>query len=41
MMEHVIIDIFYEYSFMGYSNKHVQYLSNIKLIEQNIKNILS
>ena len=29
MIEDVIIDIFYEYSFMGYSNKNVKYLSNI------------
>ena len=41
MMEHVIIDILYEYSFTGYSNKHVKYLSNIKLFEQNIKYILN
>ena len=34
MIEHVIIDIFMS---IGYSNKHVKYLSNIKLSEQNKK----
>ena len=40
MVEDVIIDIFYEHSFTGCSNKHKQYLSNIKLTEQNIKHTL-
>ena len=39
MLEHAIIDIFYENSFTVCSNKHIKYLSNIKLTEQNIKYI--